>query len=120
MDYLRWAAEFQYNVEHEFYQFILQRGEKFTLANKFQVDDSKVEKLRPALKEGGPLFNGEATSSALRNYSYAWRRVVDGLTKVFDDPSHKSAALLLTELNVGFRKGETSNSRIFFIIPDPI
>lgn len=117
IEYLRWASDFQYNTEYGFYKFLLSRDSAFTLSNKFMVDDSKMGKLRPALIKGGPLFKGEASSSELNAFSRPWRRVVSALNKGPDDPSRKSAEALLSELNVGYRKGLTTG-KVFFVMHD--
>lgn len=114
VEYLRWASEFQYDTEHEFYQFMFTKANSFTLLNKYQLDTSNLDKLKSALGQDGPLGKGECSAAALYDYNYPWKKLITGLRHGEDSPLYKAAKLLLAELNVSYKKVEGVKGLRFF------
>lgn len=60
-----------------------------------------IDKLRPALEEGGILADGRSCSSTdLRDFSRSWRYVINNLRFPANHPARIEAESLLSQLNV--------------------
>jgi hypothetical protein len=119
MALMRWVADFLYKVEYPFYKFLCNtETTTIRLSNKWQVGEDSLEKLRPALQKGGPLFDGGVCKSAeLREFSRSWRRII-GALRYADSEEARKARSLLIDLGVGVRQGAQKNQMEFYLTGD--
>lgn len=74
-----------------------------------------INKLRPALEEGGPLADGRTCPSIdLREFSRPWRRLIGTLRLPETSPARIEAEALLNQLSVIYYK--EGNARLFCTI----
>ena len=78
------------------------------------IDLALIDRLAPALQQGGPLNKQDCDSNSLRSFSRAWRAIVRDLRKHPTTVEHQTACAYLKALGVDFRDGE-NNSRTFFV-----
>ena len=78
---------------------------------KSDGDQATLKKLRVAVDAG--LFDNAVLGSKVREFSYAWRSLLDDLGAAEGDPRRESAEATLARLGVNYTKTGT-NGRKFF------
>lgn len=78
---------------------------------KSERDHTTLEKLRVAVTAG--LFDNGVLGSKVREFSQAWRKLLDDLNAAEDNPRRESAEAALVRLGVNYTKIGT-NGRKFF------
>lgn len=104
LEIMEWVSDILYTAQYPFYAHLLDKSNSTSLLVNSRINNDFIEKLRPAIMPGGPLHAGPATTRELRAFSYAWRKLIDGLKYPDGHERKRVASEALEILEVGYRK----------------
>lgn len=114
LDIMAWVADILYTTQAPFYRHLLNVSDSGVSTMKGRSNPAFVEKLMPALINGGPLRSGPVKSSVLSNFSRPWRKLISDLRLPESNERNKVAKEILSEIEVAYRK--TGNNGVEFYI----
>lgn len=113
LEIMEWAADILYCTQHPFYRHLMNASESGTSMLKARLNPTYVDKLRPAVAEGGPLRQGVVSATILRDFSRPWRKLISDLRLPESHERRRAAEDILDELEVKHEK--RGNTHVFYM-----
>ena len=113
LDIMEWVADILYTTQAPFYRHLLSVSDSGSSMFKSRTNPGFIEKLMPALINGGPLRKGPVKASVLREFSKAWRKLIGDLRLSESNERNRLAKEILAEIEVGYRKTGTNGMEFY-------